>query len=205
MVQPVDADRQRLIRDGVTGESGRDSALRVLHRAIHSCRLCTGLPAVAVPKVHGSARARVVVVGQALSLAESMDPAARPFDDATGRTLRRWLGVDEATFYDPDLFYLTALGKCFPGKAPAGGDLPPRRACYTGDGHGGGDWGLIAAFVSAMRGERQDVLTSARESVESHLLAFAAEEARLSGDSIDMAAYRAQLEQDMATGARHER
>jgi uracil-DNA glycosylase len=129
-----------MTRHGVTDESSRDGALCVLHRAIHSCRLCTGLPTVAAPKVHGSAGARIVVVGQALSLAESIDAAARPFDDATGRTLRRWLGVDEATFYDPDLFYLTALGKCFPGKASGGGDLPPRRACYAGDGHGGGDW-----------------------------------------------------------------
>src|SRR5436309_1134308 len=76
----------------VANESDRDGALRVLQRAIHSCRLCTGLPAVAVPKVHGSARARVVVVGQALSLAESMDPAARPFDDATGRTFAALAG-----------------------------------------------------------------------------------------------------------------
>jgi uracil-DNA glycosylase len=136
----MDADGQRVTRHGVTDESGREGAVRVLHRAIHSCRLCTGLPTVAVPKIHGSAGARIMVVGQALSLAESIDAAARPFDDATGRTLRRWLGVEEATFYDPDLFYLTALGKCFPGKASGGGDLPPRRACYAGDGHGGGDW-----------------------------------------------------------------
>lgn len=121
-------------------EAVRECRLRLLHVAIHGCRLCTGLPAISTPKVAGSASARIVVVGQALSLAESIRPAARPFDDATGRTLRRWLGVDEATFYNPELFYLTALGKCFPGKAPKGGDLPPRPECYRGDGHGGGDW-----------------------------------------------------------------
>lgn len=118
----------------------RHDALVELQRRIHACRLCVGLPAVATPKVWGSDRARIVIVGQALSLAESVDPLARPFDDETGRKLRRWLEVDEATFYDPRLFYLTALGKCFPGKAPGGGDLPPRRACYEGDGQGGGDW-----------------------------------------------------------------
>lgn len=124
----------------MTDPINRGAALSVLQRTIHACRLCAGLPAVSVPKVYGSAEARIVVVGQALSLAESVDPAARPFDDETGRRLRRWLGVDEATFYDPGLFYLTALGKCFPGKAPGGGDLPPRRVCYEGDGYGGGDW-----------------------------------------------------------------
>ncbi len=116
------------------------TALAMLHEAIHNCRLCVGLPAVSRPIVFGTASARIVIVGQALSLAESVKPGARPFDDASGRTLRRWLDVDEATFYNPDLFYLTALGKCFPGKAAGGGDLPPRRECYAGDGRGSGDW-----------------------------------------------------------------
>jgi len=68
-------------------------------------------------------------------------------------------------------------------------------------GHGGGDSGLIRAFVAAQRGERQDVLTSARESVESHLLAFAAEEARLSGQTVEMTSYRKRIEQHLSTGA----
>jgi hypothetical protein len=58
-------------------------------------------------------------------------------------------------------------------------------------GHGGGDWGLIDAFVAALRGQRGDVLTSARESVESHLMAFAAEQARISSSTVSMADYRA--------------
>lgn len=44
-------------------------------------------------------------------------------------------------------------------------------------GHGGGDDGLMAHFVQVMQGEAQP-LTSARDSLESHLMAFAAEEAR---------------------------
>src|SRR5690242_3274904 len=112
-------------------ESDRISALTVLQQAIHSCRLCDGLPDVSRPIVHGSASARIVICGQAVSLAESLKPGALPFDDASGRTLRRWLDVDEGTFYDPDLFYLTAPGKCFPGKASGAGDLPPRRECYV--------------------------------------------------------------------------
>jgi len=61
-------------------------------------------------------------------------------------------------------------------------------------GHGGGDVGLIRAFVQAVRGERAGVLTSAHQAVESHLLAFAAEDARVSGRILDMATYRAQWE-----------
>src|SRR5712691_3712337 len=57
-------------------------------------------------------------------------------------------------------------------------------------GHGGGDDGLMRAFVRAIQGGRQSVLTSAREAVASHLMAFAAEQARLSGEAVDMERYR---------------
>ena len=57
-------------------------------------------------------------------------------------------------------------------------------------GHGGGDDGLMRAFVGAIQGDRAGVLTSAREAVASHLMAFAAEQARLSGEAVDMERYR---------------
>jgi predicted dehydrogenase len=57
-------------------------------------------------------------------------------------------------------------------------------------GHGGGDFGIMRAFVKAMRGEKKP-LTSGRESLESHLMAFAAEESRLRHTVVDMADYRA--------------
>jgi predicted dehydrogenase len=56
-------------------------------------------------------------------------------------------------------------------------------------GHGGGDAGLMAAFVRAIRDE-SDTVTSAEESLESHLMAFAAEESRASGTVVQMGAYR---------------
>jgi predicted dehydrogenase len=58
-----------------------------------------------------------------------------------------------------------------------------------GTGHGGGDFGVVASFVRAMRGQRA-ALTSARASLESHLMAFAAEESRHQHSVIDMTAYR---------------
>ena len=61
-----------------------------------------------------------------------------------------------------------------------------------GGGHGGGDWGLLDAFVETIRGGGlQD--TSARNSLESHLIGYAAEEARLTGAVIDMDEYRARI------------
>ena len=64
-----------------------------------------------------------------------------------------------------------------------------------GGGHGGGDDGLMGAFVKALNGDREALLTSARDSLESHLMAFAAEESRVQGGVlIDMEAYRARIE-----------
>ena len=60
-------------------------------------------------------------------------------------------------------------------------------------GHGGGDEGLMRAFVGALRGDRASVLTSARESVTSHLMAFAAERARLHQEVVDMKEFRRSL------------
>ena len=66
-------------------------------------------------------------------------------------------------------------------------------------GHGGGDAGLMTAFVQTMEGEEQALRTSARDSLESHLMAFAAEESRLNGGQlIDMAEYRARIEAEVA-------
>jgi predicted dehydrogenase len=52
----------------------------------------------------------------------------------------------------------------------------------AGDGHGGGDAGLMDAFVRALEtGERGHVRSGAAESLHSHLAVFAAERARHSG------------------------
>jgi len=61
-----------------------------------------------------------------------------------------------------------------------------------GQGHGGGDAGLMRAFYRALINRQQPPLTTARASLESHLLAFAAEQARLSGEVIHMETYRAE-------------
>jgi predicted dehydrogenase len=67
-------------------------------------------------------------------------------------------------------------------------------------GHGGGDEGIVRSFIQAMRGIAPP-LTTARESLESHLLAFAAEESRLQGTVIDMPAFRQAAERLTITNA----
>lgn len=105
--------------------------------------------------------------------------------DGTRATLRARFGrTSEITIHD----HLTNTVETVPitqhGQA---GDGRPS------GGHGGGDHGLMGDFVRVLRGEI-DALTSARVSLESHLLAFAAEEARLNQSVIDMQAYRRRAE-----------
>ncbi|HEY8424970.1 MAG TPA: Gfo/Idh/MocA family oxidoreductase [Limnochordales bacterium] len=72
------------------------------------------------------------------------------------------------------------------GAGEAGGD-PVEVLRVVGRGrHAGGDDGLMAAFVRRVRARKagetpEEALTSLAESLESHLMAFAAEESRLAG------------------------
>jgi predicted dehydrogenase len=67
-------------------------------------------------------------------------------------------------------------------------------AAVSARGHGGGDKELMAAFCRAVR-DRSCALTTARESLESHLMAFAAEEARIGQQVIHMDAFRQRVEE----------
>ena len=64
-------------------------------------------------------------------------------------------------------------------------------------GHGGGDFGIVRSFLNTVKGNPDDSVTTARESLESHLLAFAAEESRRERTVIDMEAFRRRLETEM--------
>lgn len=54
----------------------------------------------------------------------------------------------------------------------------------TGQGHGGGDEALMAAFVHSLRAGSPEGLTMGRQSLEGHLLAFISERTRLEGRTI---------------------
>ncbi|GAA4999270.1 uracil-DNA glycosylase family protein [Pseudoluteimonas lycopersici] len=101
--------------------------LDALLREIRACHLCEAhLPLGPRPVLAASTNARLLIVSQA--------PGARvhatgiPWNDASGRRLREWLKVDEATFYDTRRVALVPMGFCYPGRAGAG-DAPPRPEC----------------------------------------------------------------------------
>jgi predicted dehydrogenase len=70
-----------------------------------------------------------------------------------------------------------------------GGAVETIEVAAPESGHGGGDDGLMRAFVSRAR-DRLPLPTDIESAVESHLLAFAAEEARLGDRVIDMDRFR---------------
>jgi predicted dehydrogenase len=61
---------------------------------------------------------------------------------------------------------------------------PPR------DGHGGGDHALMAAFLESLETKGAHNLTTSRQALESHLMAFAAEQARLERRVVSMDQWR---------------
>jgi len=65
--------------------------------------------------------------------------------------------------------------------------------------HGGGDLGIIRQFLRDLRGrDKTESLTSARESLHSHMMAFAAEESRLNGGQVvELEAFVRRLEHQM--------
>lgn len=78
------------------------------------------------PIVQVGSDARIIIIGQAPG--RRVHESGVPWDDPSGRTLRRWLGLTDEQFYDPDIVALVPMGFCYPGKAPSG-DKPPRTEC----------------------------------------------------------------------------
>lgn len=64
----------------------------------------------------------------------------------------------------------------------------------SGDsGHGGGDSGVIQDFIQSLQSPSHQSRSSISRSVESHLMACAIEQSRLSGQVVDMQQFRSQL------------
>ncbi len=99
-------------------------SLASLQRDNRVCRACAeaGFPLESLPIVQPYTGQRAYMFGQAPGAVEGEQ--RRPWRGRAGRTLRRWLDLDEDEFYET--FYCASVTRCYPGKAPSGrGDRTP--------------------------------------------------------------------------------
>lgn len=103
------------------------SDLTQLLEQVRKCDICKeNLPLGPRPVVSIHPESKILVLGQAPGT--KVHATGIPWNDPSGDELRRWLGVDRETFYNPKLFGIMPMGFCYPGRGK-GGDLPPRKEC----------------------------------------------------------------------------
>ena len=101
--------------------------MKKLIAEISACTLCKSfLPNVPRPIFSVSTESKILIIGQAPG--QKVHNSGIPWDDQSGKELKRWLGVTPEQFYNPKLFALMPMGFCYPGKGTSG-DLPPRPEC----------------------------------------------------------------------------
>lgn len=93
---------------------------------IRACQHCRGKIPEPRPVLRAEHSARVLLVGQAPGT--RVHASGVPWDDASGKRLRHWMGIDSARFYDASQIAIVPMGLCYPGKGKSG-DLPPRPEC----------------------------------------------------------------------------
>lgn len=94
---------------------------------IRNCSTCEAhLPLGPRPILTAHTDAKIVIIGQAPGT--KVHASGIPWDDASGKQLRKWLGVTDEQFYDEKIFAIVPMGFCYPGRGK-GGDLPPRPEC----------------------------------------------------------------------------
>ena len=96
---------------------------------VRACRVCEAhLPLGPNPVLRAKRSAKILVIGQAPGT--KVHESGIPWNDASGKRLRKWLGVNDEVFYDQNKVAIIPMGFCYPGKGPSG-DLPPREECAT--------------------------------------------------------------------------
>ena len=99
-------------------------SLASLQRDLRVCRACVeaGYPLESWPVIAPYHGQLAYMYGQAPGAVEGLE--RKPWRGRAGRTLRRWLQLDEDAFYRT--FYCASVTRCYPGKASSGrGDRTP--------------------------------------------------------------------------------
>jgi uracil-DNA glycosylase len=103
----------------VTRRRSSYRSLASLQRDNRACRACVeaGYPLESLPVIQGHAGQQAFMLGQAPGIVEGEE--RRPWRGRAGQTLRRWLEMDEESFYGT--FYCASVTRCYPGRAVGGG------------------------------------------------------------------------------------
>jgi uracil-DNA glycosylase len=108
----------------VTRRRSSYRSLASLQRDLSGCRACVeaGYPLESLPVRNLHAGQRAYMYGQAPGIVEGEE--RRPWRGRAGKTLRRWLELEEEEFYGS--FYCASVTRCYPGRAASGrGDRTP--------------------------------------------------------------------------------
>lgn len=101
--------------------------LPCLLKEVRACTICAPhLLKGPRPILQVHERARILIASQAPG--SKAHASGVPFDEASGKRLRQWMGIGREHFYDPHIVAILPMGFCYPGVGSSG-DLPPRREC----------------------------------------------------------------------------
>lgn len=91
---------------------------------IRQCKKCEpDLALGARPVLQVDECAKILIAGQAPG--KKVHLSGIPFDDASGKRLRQWLGLTDAQFYDAKTVAILPMAFCYPGTGKSGDLAPP--------------------------------------------------------------------------------
>ncbi|MCL4119661.1 UNVERIFIED_CONTAM: hypothetical protein GTU68_042144 [Idotea baltica] len=101
--------------------------MKELLKEIRKCEVCSSQLSLGPrPVLAASKESKIIIIGQAPGT--KVHKTGVPWDDPSGKQLRKWLGITDETFYDETKIAIVPMGFCYPGKGKSG-DLPPRPEC----------------------------------------------------------------------------
>lgn len=103
--------------------------LEKLITELRKCRRCKKLFGYTPhPVVRGKTNSKIMHISQAPS--KNVHKTLLSFNDLSGKKLKyEWYQITDEEFYNPDNFYITSVGHCYPGKNKSGKDNPPPKIC----------------------------------------------------------------------------
>lgn len=120
---------QRSMSVAVRCDAADRAKLPLLLKEVRACTICAvHLQKGPRPILQVHEGARILIASQAPG--SKAHSSGVPFDEASGKRLRQWMGISREHFFDPHLVAILPMGFCYPGTGSSG-DLPPRRECAS--------------------------------------------------------------------------